>query len=259
MPEKPQFMCGQMTINTLDLFSGIGGFAYGLEQASRTFHTVAFCEQDPYCQAVLRHHWPDTPIHEDVKTLSTDRLGRIDFVCGGFPCTPWSNSGKQRGAEDDRDLWPEMARIVGELRPRWVLAENVRGFINKPMGLPRTLHDLESFGYEVISFVIPACAVGSPQKRDRIWILAHASGTRGTVRLSGQESWEKGDAEKFDNGSNRQVGRSEANHWSFEPKVGRLADGLPNRVPQLRALGNSVVPQIITEFGKQILEAEKMT
>lgn len=163
-----------MEIRVLDLFSGIGGFSLGLERAG-PFRTVAFCEREPFCQAVLKKHWPNTPIYDDVRTIPTDRLGRIDLVCGGFPCQPWSVAGQQRGAEDDRDLWPVMASLIKKLRPRWVIGENVRGFINEPLGLKRSLSDLESIGYQAAPFVIPACAVDAKHRRDRVWIIAYTN------------------------------------------------------------------------------------
>jgi DNA (cytosine-5)-methyltransferase 1 len=164
-------------IRVLDLFSGIGGFSLGLERAG-PFRTVAFCEREPFPQAVLRKHWPEVPIYEDVRTIPTERLGRIDLICGGFPCQPWSVAGQQRGAEDDRDLWPVMAALIEKLRPRWVVGENVRGFVNEPLGLQRSLSDLEGFGYQTAPFVIPACAVDAPHRRDRVWIVAHADTER---------------------------------------------------------------------------------
>jgi DNA (cytosine-5)-methyltransferase 1 len=164
-------------IRVLDLFSGIGGFSLGLERAG-PFRTVAFCEREPFPQAVLRKHWPEVPIYDDVRTIPTERLGRIDLICGGFPCQPWSVAGQQRGAEDDRDLWPVMASLIEKLRPRWVVGENVRGFVNEPLGLQRSLSDLESLGYQTAPFVIPACAVDAPHRRDRVWIVAHADSKR---------------------------------------------------------------------------------
>ena len=175
-------------IRVLDLFSGIGGFSLGLERAG-PFRTVAFCEREPFPQAVLRKHWPEVPIYDDVRTIPTERLGRIDLICGGFPCQPWSVAGQQRGAEDDRDLWPVMASLIERLRPRWVVGENVRGFVNEPMGLQRSLSDLESLGYQTAPFVIPACAVDAPHRRDRVWIVANAKrGGRGTGNLRNQGS-----------------------------------------------------------------------
>ena len=173
-------------MRVLDLFSGIGGFSLGLERAG-PFRTVAFCEREPFPQAVLRKHWPEVPIYDDVRTIPTDRLGRIDLICGGFPCQPWSVAGQQRGAEDDRDLWPVMASLIEKLRPQWVIGENVRGFVNEPLGLQRSLSDLEILGYQTAPFVIPACAVDAPHRRDRVWIVANAErGGRGTGNLRNQ-------------------------------------------------------------------------
>ena len=164
-------------LTVLDLFAGIGGFSRGLE-CTGGFLTVAFCENDPFCRAVLAHHWPSVPIHEDVRELRAEHIGPVDVVCGGFPCQPWSGAGQRRGAADDRDLWPEMRRIVAECRPRWVLGENVAGFVSQPMGLDRCLADLEAEGYAVGAAMVPACAVGAPHRRDRIWIVAHAASKR---------------------------------------------------------------------------------
>ena len=173
-------------IRVLDLFSGIGGFSLGLERAG-PFRTVAFCEREAFPQAVLRKHWPEVPIYDDVRTIPTYRLGRIDVICGGFPCQPWSVAGEQRGAEDDRDLWPVMASLIEKLRPRWVIGENVRGFVNEPMGLQRSLSDLESIGYKTAPFVIPACAVDAPHRRDRVWIVGYSdSGHTQGGRVSGR-------------------------------------------------------------------------
>ena len=161
-------------LRTPDLFSGIGGFSLGLRWAGG-FETVGFCEVDRFCRQVLAKHWPDVPIHDDVGTLNGDEFGPVDVVCGGFPCQPWSVAGRQRGAEDDRDLWPEMHRVIRAARPRWVIGENVRGIVGQPMGLPRVSSDLEALGYSVAAFLIPACAVGAPHRRERVWIVAHAN------------------------------------------------------------------------------------
>ena len=154
----------------IDLFSGIGGFSLGLE-ATGAFRTIAFCEQDRFCQAVLRKHWPEIPIHPDVKTF--DFEGECDVITGGYPCQPFSTAGKQKGFEDDRHLWPAMFEIVKHKRPRWVVAENVAGHIT--MGLDQVLFDLEGQGYTARPIVIPACAVNAPHRRDRVWIIAHTN------------------------------------------------------------------------------------
>ena len=161
-------------LKVLDLFSGIGGFSLGLERTGG-FETVAFCEIEPYPRKVLAKHWPDVPIYEDVKELTYERLeadglGRIDLICGGYPCQPFSTAGQRRGAEDDRHLWPEVKRLMATIRPTWGLFENVAGHIS--MGLDEVLSDLEVEGYTAWTVVIPACAVDAPHRRDRVWIVA---------------------------------------------------------------------------------------
>ena len=158
-------------MRVLDLFSGIGGFSLGLESAG--METVAFCEQDTFCQKVLAHHWPTLPIHSDITELNGyEYRGSVELVCGGFPCQPFSVAGKQLGKEDDRALWPEMLRVIREVAPRWVIGENVSGII--PMELDQVLSDLEGEGYTCWTFVLPACAVDAHHRRDRVWIVAYS-------------------------------------------------------------------------------------
>jgi DNA (cytosine-5)-methyltransferase 1 len=272
-------------IRVLDLFSGIGGFSLGLER-SGPFRTVAFCEREPFPQAVLRKHWPDTPIYDDVRTIPTDRLGRIDLICGGFPCQPWSVAGEQRGAEDDRDLWPVMASLIEKLRPRWVVGENVRGFVNEPLGLQRSLSDLEILGYQTAPFVIPACAVDAPHRRDRVWIVANAAGERregvgitgvsdgrcsadgradkstGTNAIGGTPSMAHADSAPGERDERAKRGNAERTdyiqpcRWLPEPDVGRVANGVPRRMDRLKALGNAVVPQVVEQIGRAIMDSE---
>ena len=187
----------------VDTFSGIGGFSLAAEWTGR-IRPVQFIEIDPWCRRVLAKHWPGVPIHDDIKTFLANagcerqpagrlrggaaaareilNLGsadggysRLDLITGGFPCQPFSQAGKQRGAHDDRYLWPELARVVAALRPRWCLFENVFGIVNMAGGLERVWADLEADGYEVGAVVIPAAAVGAPHKRDRVWIVAHTN------------------------------------------------------------------------------------
>jgi DNA (cytosine-5)-methyltransferase 1 len=158
-------------VNVLDLFSGIGGFSLGLERAG--MRTIAFCERDEFCRAVLRKHWPDIPCFDDIHSIDSDGLGGlgpIDLICGGFPCQPFSAAGEKKGKDDDRYLWPQMLRIIALARPTWVLGENVAGII--PMALDDVLADLENLGYAARPFVIPACAVDAKHRRDRVWIIA---------------------------------------------------------------------------------------
>ena len=152
------------------------------------FETVAFCEIEKFPQQVLKKHWPDVPIYEDVRELDRDRLnadglGTIDIITAGYPCQPFSIAGKRRGAEDDRHLWPEVKRLMASVRPRWVIAENVAGHIN--MGLDEVLSDMEDEGYTCWPLVIPACAIDAPHRRSRVWIVANDDRQRsGTPRPS---------------------------------------------------------------------------
>jgi DNA (cytosine-5)-methyltransferase 1 len=166
----------QLKPRVLDLFSGVGGFSLGLGWAG--LETVAFCEIDDKCRLVLAKHWPSVPQYTDVKTLTGEQLekdgvGDIGLICGGYPCQPFSVAGKREGADDDRHLWPEFRRLVAEIRPAWVIAENVAGHIT--MGLDSVLADLDALGYASQTYVIPACAVGAPHRRDRVWIVANGA------------------------------------------------------------------------------------
>jgi len=158
-------------IKILDICSGIGGFSLGLE-ATGGFDTVAFCEFDDFCCKVLNKHWPNVPIYKDLKEIGNDPeriIQEFDLICGGIPCQPFSVAGKQKGKEDDRHLWPYMYEIVKSKKPTWVIVENVGGFVN--VALDDVCLDLEAQGYATQSFIIPACSVEAPHKRDRIWIL----------------------------------------------------------------------------------------
>ena len=191
----------------LDLFSGIGGFAYAADQVWDTVeHT--FCEIDPFCQKILKKHYPNSKIYGDIRTLTNTRresshnteneqelegegsdqfcveqsrdLGRIDLLTGGFPCQPFSQAGRRKGTSDDRFLWPEMLRVIRDFKPTWVIAENVRGILSIEGGLvfQQVCVDLENEGYAVQPIVIPACAVGAPHRRDRVWFIAYCTGGR---------------------------------------------------------------------------------
>ena len=162
-------------LRVLDLFSGIGGFSLGLERAG--MRTVAFCEIEDYPRRVLAQHWPGVPIYDDVRTLSADALRRdgiaVDVICGGFPCQDLSFAGRRAGLEGGRSgLWREYARLIGELRPRFVIVENVTGLLS--LGMGTVLGELAALGYDAVWDCIPASAVGAPHRRDRVWIVAHA-------------------------------------------------------------------------------------
>ena len=161
----------------LSLFSGIGGLDLAAEMAG--FRTVGQCEWADYPTKVLEKHWPDVPRWRDIRTLTGESfhektgLRTVDVISGGFPCQPFSVAGKRRGKEDDRYLWPEMLRVISELRPAWVVGENVAGIVN--MALDQVYADLENEGYAVQAFIIPACAVDAPHRRDRCAIVAHSN------------------------------------------------------------------------------------
>jgi len=161
----------------IDLFSGIGGFSLAAELVfGHEYENIGFCDNDAFCQAVIRKHWPKSKIYEDIKKLNGKRIGTVDLITGGFPCQPFSIAGDRKGKNDDRHLWPEMLRIIKESKPTWVIGENVAGLIS--MGLDQVLSDLEAARFEVIPFVVPACAVNAVHRRDRVWIIAYSSRNR---------------------------------------------------------------------------------
>ena len=246
-------------MNVLDLFSGIGGFSLGLERAG--MKTVAFCEIEPFPQKVLKKHWPDVPIFEDIRNLHAEEINQpIDIICGGYPCQPFSQLGKRNGANDERHLWPEMLRLIQECSPSWVICENVVAHII--MGLDKVLSDLERNGYTQWTFVIPACAIDAPHKRDRIWIIANSNSI---VRKTGETKAifdSEGLLQKpqqwkqlfFNNHGNNNIEfRKET-----EPMLCRDDDGVSTELDEsrLKALGNAVVPQIPEIIGRAIMQIE---
>jgi DNA (cytosine-5)-methyltransferase 1 len=155
----------------VDLFSGIGGFALAAKWAG--FKTIQFVEKDEFCKKVLKKHWPDVALHDDIKTFNFTH--KIDLLTGGFPCQPFSVAGKKKGINDDRYLWPEVARIIRASKPAWFIGENVPGIIPS---LDPILEDLEREGYASRTFIIPASTVNAPHKRERIWIVANRNSER---------------------------------------------------------------------------------
>lgn len=282
-------------LKLLDLFSGIGGFSLGLER-SGGFETVAFCEIDPFCQRVLAKHWPEVPCYDDVRTLTADRLAAdgisVDAICGGFPCQDISTAGKGAGIDGDRSgLWGEIVRLAGELRPRYVIVENVSNLLAGPPERPgawfgRVLGDLATLGLDAEWHSIPASAVGAHHRRDRVWIVAYPAdilrrsdarsmapgkskgrrqakgrGIQKGVWQSGDDGLAKGGSPLADADSLAPVGsaiaREERAAWNPEPALGRVVDGISYSVvePELRALGNAVVPQVPELIGRAIIRA----
>ena len=257
-----------MSIKVLDLFSGIGGFSLGLERAG--MQTVAFCENDKFCQKVLAKHWPGVPIHNNIEELDGRKYrGTIQLVCGGAPCQPYSVAGEQRGKEDDRALWPEMFRIIREVEPSWVIFENVPGIIN--MELDNCLSSMENSGFSCQSFVVPACAVDAKHRRDRVWVVADSSSSR----QPGQGEHEHpGNQEAHrERKTSHALDVSVRKERGAQPGMGGMADGVsrwldepggiprvigkvPDRTHRLKALGNAVVPQIVEVLGRMVMEVE---
>jgi len=363
-----------MTLKILDLFSGIGGFSLGLE-ATGHFETKAFCEIEPFCQQVLKKNFPGVPIFDDIRTLKGTDIGAIDIITGGYPCQPFSVAGKQKAEQDPRHLWPEYFRLIQELKPTWVIGENVSGHIK--LGLDSVLEDLESEGYSTRTFSISASSIGANHKRERVWTIANLANSERlgwTERSKKSEEFKREESsDQFDNSSKRlteskpsqdvadskSIGsdvrenrkyQEESRHsweigseirgvssnvadtsfesinsfsnsrsnskideqsrektgfsdrksggetdmadsnserlqrqressnqfsqkststksskkrqeglgrewWEFEPRVGRVAHGIPKRVDRLKSLGNAVVPHIPYYIGQAIIES----
>jgi len=189
----------------IDLCSGIGGFSLGFQQAGLS-KPVLFCDTDAWCRKVLAKHWPDVPIAEDVKELANDpdRLipatnPRNTILTAGYPCQSFSVAGKQRGTEDDRHIWPYISQIISRKRPAWCVFENVYGHI--ALGLDQVLADLEAQGYATRTFIVPACGVNAPHRRDRLWIIAHTN------------SHGEPDVTRYAEEGQRLVGNTAHNRW----------------------------------------------
>lgn len=310
-------------LTVLDLFSGIGGFSLGLERTGG-FKTVAFCEIDPFCRRVLAKHWPGVPIYEDVCGLSLSN-GFADVICGGFPCQDISTAGKQAGIDASRSgLWSEIVRLARDIRPRFLIVENVTNLLGGPSQQPgawfgRVLGDLAEIGFDAEWHCIPAAAVGASHRRDRVWIVAYppnsirraverglggGQGARGpqtkdgAIREGLRHTEHGGPSTRSENvphaaglgrGARRPrrsvglnsglqdaksaladadgfapigaaIARQKRPAWCPEPAMGRVVDDVSYVVvePELRALGNAVVPQIPELIGRAILEAEKV-
>ena len=334
----------------LDLFSGIGGFSLGFESTGH-FQTTKFVEMDKYCQKILRKNFPGIPIEEDIRNVKGKEF-EADVITGGVPCQPFSVAGRQRGTSDDRYLWPEMFRLVKEIKPKWTIMENVQGLINIQDGmvLRQVQDDLESEGFEVQCFIIPASGIGAWHQRNRVWIVGHSKHngslaskkSRGNQEVNGRT--QKGQNQTIElertsrsrdnenvsntntrlgigenqeiqtrrntinNGSSSNVPNTQRNEhqhtptrqsgtgelwgfyseeekqtshdlwsktsrcnasfrqetwWNSQSRICRIPHGLSEKMDRFRkdrikALGNSIVPQIARELGKAIIEAENV-
>jgi len=175
----------------LDLFSGIGGFSLGAEQNG--IETIGFVEKDEFCQKVLKKHWSDVPIIDDIRKVNGKDFGAATIISGGFPCQPFSVAGKREGTDDDRYLWDETIRVIRECKPRWFIGENVEGIINIQEGvvLRQVCDDLEKEGFKVQCLVIPASGIGAWHQRKRVWILAHSNSNRDRYEITKSNGEEK--------------------------------------------------------------------
>jgi len=223
------------------LFSGIGGLDLGLEWAGMEIAWQV--EIDPFCRLILEKHWPNVPKYGDIRQVRGDELEPVDLIAGGFPCQPVSVAGKKKGTADERWLWPEFARIVRVVRPRYVLVENVPGLLVWGMG--EVLGDLAEMGYDAEWFVFPARAVGAAHLRERIFIFAHPPGTG----LEGCRLSEIIPATPIE--------RITRDTLLSESAVVRKRNGVPHYVDRIRALGNAVVPQVAEVIGRAIMAYSK--
>ena len=239
----------------LDLFSGIGGFSLGLERAG--METVAFCEFDERARKVLAKHWPDIPIHKDVRELDGKQYrGTVDVVCGGFPCQDLSTAGKQAGFGGERSsLYREMLRVISECLPRYAIFENVTGLISGDGGrwFARFLYDLAAIGYDAEWHCIPASELGANHHRDRVWIIAYPNMQRCEGSAKGKVLPEQRLQIKLMRSFERWPRRQDIP----SPRSVGASDGLPRRLDRIARLGNAVVPQIPEAIGRAIMEAEQ--
>jgi DNA (cytosine-5)-methyltransferase 1 len=260
-------------LRVLDLFSGIGGFSLGLERTGG-FKTVAFCEIEAFPRRVLAKHWPEVPIYDDVRTLTAERLAAdgiaVDVICGGFPCQDISAASATRnsaGIDGSKSgLWREYARLIVELRPRWVVVENSPRL--RILGADRVLAHLEASDYTAWPFVVGAVHAGAPHRRSQAWIVAHANSEGEPTRAVDDEMAELASACALAHAGRGRHGPQEGpilagrlaavggDRWGDQPPVLRVDDGLPGQLDRRRrveALGNAVVPQIPELIGRAIL------
>ena len=234
------------------LFAGIGGFDLGLERVG--FEIAWQVEIDPYCQRVLAKHWPNVQRYGDIRTIDWGTVEPVDLLCGGFPCQDISLAGKGAGLAGERSgLWVEYVKAIEILKPRYVLIENVSALRSR--GLDQVLGSLAALGYDAEWHCIPACAVGAPHRRDRVWIVAYPDSGR-CEQLRGQEPREEHDERAIPRAQCFCSDPLRGTEWVVEPAVGRVAHGVPHRVDRLRGLGNAIVPQIAEMIGRAILYAQ---
>lgn len=231
----------------MSLFSGIGGMDLGLERAG--MECVVQVESDEYARGVLARHWPHVPRYDDVVGFPPV-VEPVDLICGGPPCQPLSWAGRRKAEADERWMWDEYIRIVREVRPRWVLVENVLGLLSaghvRGSAFGTVLGDLAAAGYDAEWQSIPAAAVGARHIRNRVWLVAYTNSAGLEGRVFDPER-----TRELLAGSRREA---EQGVWSPERRVQRLAHGVPRRVDRIRCLGNACVPQLVEVIGRRIME-----
>ena len=282
-----------MKLKLLDLFSGIGGFSLGLESTG-FFETIGFVEKDKFCQKVLKKHWNNINIEEDIRNVKGEKY-QADVVTGGFPCQPFSVAGKRKSTADDRYLWDEMLRVIREVKPIWIVAENVEGIvnINEGMVLRQVLNDLENEGFQSQCIIIPASGIGAWHQRKRIWILAYSNNNgsyrsqRNATKQSSNEQKDRlsfGDDKDVSNSNVKGLERhrdeyelreakqeknfiwssndgTKESWWQIKSRICGVPNGVSyeldkDRSNRIKSLGNSIVPQIARQIGLSIMEAE---
>ena len=230
----------QLTVGSL--FSGIGGLDLGLERAG--MRVIWQSEIDPYASRVLNKHWPEVPNYGDIKKIKWEDVPPTDVICGGYPCQPFSLASKVRkGEEDPRHLWPWVRDSISNLRPRYVVLENVQGHLS--LGGTTVVREITDLGYMCEWRLIPASSVGARHQRNRLYIVAYP-----------RSEWRprrRGAFEGFNEEIKGHALRS-AEYWTTEPRMGRMANGVPRRVDRLKGLGNAVVPQVGELVGRLVLE-----
>jgi DNA (cytosine-5)-methyltransferase 1 len=248
------------SFNHASLFTGIGGF--DLAASWMGWKNVFQCEIDPFCQKLLGFWFPESELFSDIKTSNFVKYHeKIDIISGGFPCQPFSVAGKRKGTDDNRYLWPEMLRVLREVQPQWFVAENVCGLLAQQSGVvfERIYADLEDTGYKVQPFVIPACSVGAPHRRDRIWIVANSDNKRaGKLRNTCQPQGTQC--------SDELLGKQyPIPNWDVFPTQSPVCsrdDGIPGVLDDIafskwhsesiKALGNAIVPQVAYQIFRAI-------
>ena len=250
-------------MNVLSLFSGIGGIELGLERAGMT--TVGQVEIDPFCRQVLARHWPNVPRHDDVRTAvqwwESEPRPHVHVIAGGFPCQDVSNAGGKAGIDGVKSsLWAAMADTIRDIRPRYVIVENVAALLIR--GIGRVLSDLHTLGFDAEWSVVSACSLGAPHTRERLFLLAHANDERqqagwphGIRDDQALAVWREWDSEHLYAATESRCSEGES-HWSTEPEVDRMADGLSDELDRRRlfALGNAVVPAVAEHIGRRLIE-----